>query len=54
MVNALSFCIFQTLLGHEIAGRWPTPKEQVLLLLILSGQGQLHASGHQWGHSQRA
>ncbi|HEV3387033.1 MAG TPA: hypothetical protein VG097_19600 [Gemmata sp.] len=27
-----------------ICKRWPTPKEQILFLLILSGRGQLHAS----------
>jgi len=29
--------------GHEIPVAMPTPKEQIVFLLILSGQGQLHA-----------
>jgi hypothetical protein len=29
--------------AKQIGGYWPTPKEQILFLFILSGQGQLHA-----------
>jgi len=33
-------------LTHGIGGPLPTPKEQTLFLLILSGPGQLHACGY--------
>jgi hypothetical protein len=31
--------------AKQIGGYWPTPKEQMLFLCILSGQGQLRAFG---------
>jgi hypothetical protein len=30
---------------YLIPAHWPTPKEQIVFLSILSGQGQSHASG---------
>jgi hypothetical protein len=41
--NALASAIPKPKLGGEIPVAMPTPKEQILFLLILSGQGQLHA-----------